>query len=189
MLGGALSRFIGCIAVAAALPACSGGVPAAAGGAGGAPGNAALYEIERFIGGIDRLNIVKRDRIRDYCVALTLAHPRRALAGFAVPANWGLEGVSSGDSADGCGRSFGVPDGVGVTGSVRFASVGTAGWPCSVDLDVGGSSSRVTTSPIATVSRSTACRRRATVECAVRRVPAFLLVSLQSLSDGPRTRG
>ncbi|HMJ15566.1 MAG TPA: hypothetical protein VK524_29320 [Polyangiaceae bacterium] len=111
-----------------------------AGGQGGAPAGdastAPVYEIGRYIGGFDRLSIVKRDRARDYCVAIALVSPGRAPVGLELPDAWGLEGVSAADSAEACPRAIGVPESTSVSGRIAWASVGTTGWPCSIDLDV-----------------------------------------------------
>jgi hypothetical protein len=98
------SRVLSALAL---LPARSGSVPAGTGGAGGTSADDTVYEIDRFIGGIDRLLVAKRDHRSDYCIALTLAHPGRAAADLVLPAAWELEGLSVADAAKRAGARSG----------------------------------------------------------------------------------
>ena len=53
----------------------------------------------RFIGGIDRIVVAKRDTSRNMCVNVVFVEPGTAPTGLTLPSGYGLESVSVGPAS------------------------------------------------------------------------------------------
>jgi hypothetical protein len=101
-----------------------------------APNDRSTYEAHGYIGGIDRLTIVKRDPVRDLCFAVQLAGVGGAgTFGITAPFPWQAQAAWAAKGASTC-RSPGQTT-VSATkgaGSVAFGPGNP--YPCTVDVDV-----------------------------------------------------
>ena len=87
----------------------------------------------RFIGGLNRIVVAKRDTSRNLCVNVVLVAPATAPAGLTLPPNYGVERVTVGTASQ-CPTNavIGTPAGP-VTGTVELT---TSGSGISANADV-----------------------------------------------------
>ena len=86
---------------------------------------AVSYHGCRYIGGLDRIVVAKRDTSRDMCVNVVLVAPQTPPAGLTLPPNYGLEYVSVGPASACPTRTPQPMQGGPVTGTVQ-ALTGTS---------------------------------------------------------------
>jgi hypothetical protein len=103
----------------------------------------ATYRAERYIGGLDRITVIKSDVARGYCVQVSLYSPTAAAPGpgLSLPKDWTLASMIAVPSDDGCFPSSdgGVDTrvfGHNPQGRVAWRELGPHGTPCSVDIDL-----------------------------------------------------
>ncbi|HVY39934.1 MAG TPA: hypothetical protein VHM31_18475, partial [Polyangia bacterium] len=136
-------RAVRCVTACGATPVSVGCCPcvapafdeAASCGAGGAGGTASYLGC-RFIGGVDRYVVAKRDVARNLCFGLVLDSPGHSPASFlTLPTGLGLEGVSVGPAASCPSRAVNLSGPPTVGGSVTQVAV-QGGGPSVLDVDV-----------------------------------------------------
>ncbi len=114
------------------------GGAAGAAGAGGAAGGAAAttYVGCRFIGGIDRYVVAKRDAAQNRCFGLVLDAPGSSPVSFlTLPAGIGLAGISIGPAAS-CPSRAVSPNGPATVGGTVTQVTGERGAPTVLDVHV-----------------------------------------------------
>jgi hypothetical protein len=89
----------------------------------------------RFIGGVNRLVVSKRDSARNLCLNVVLDGPGTPPAGLMTPPNYGLERATAGSAAQCPARGVLGLVASQVTGSVTIAAGGT-GSPTAVNADL-----------------------------------------------------
>lgn len=105
-----------------------------AGGTGGAAGT--TYVGCRFVGGIDRFVVAKRDVARDRCFGVVLDAPGQSPVSFlTLPPGLGLEGISIGPAAT-CPTRALSPAGPATVGGTVSQVAGPQGAPTALDVHV-----------------------------------------------------
>jgi len=113
-----------------------GGTGGGNGGGGGGGADGGTYAGCRFIGGLDRVVIAKRDGARGECVVLVLVQPGSTSAlPLALPPNWGVEFAFTMPLSESCLTRFPPSNAIradGGSGSVTFGDSA----PSSATADV-----------------------------------------------------